>query len=74
MTENQYIDAINAARIDRVRSGEYVPNKRDHRTLDQINQVGAYLRDGVQRDQIKKLHPHWDVDWLCAMAVRSGVA
>lgn len=74
MTETQYIDAVTAARIDGVQSGRFEPTPRDKETLGRISTVGDYMRSGVQRDQIKKLHPHWDVDWLCAMAVRSGVA
>lgn len=74
MTETQYIGAVDAARIDGVQSGRFEANPRDKETLGRITTVGDYMRDGVHRDQIKKLHPTWDVDWLCAMAVRSGVA
>lgn len=74
MTEFQYIGAVEAARIDGVQNGRFEPNARDKETLRRITTVGDYMRDGMQRDQIKKLHPDWDVDWLCAMAVRSGVA
>ena len=74
MSDRQYIDAVNAVRIDRIRKGLIDPDPRDIVTLERITKVGAYMRDKMNRDAIKNMHPDWDVDWLAAMAVKEGIA